>query len=220
MSKFHAIYSKGGVSPEPGGDAHGEVQTLLWTNPNTKVAFGNKKIEIDLSNYDGVIVEFLDNASSSVQNVISRIKVEKNVSHANGGGFVSSGTSGVARNITAVDNTGVTIGNAFSSNENNAYVIPYRIYGYKQYEAGNLSMDANEIVVDANTDKQLDIKSYYLILGVSMATELSLSKGTLIGSIKQSHAGGNDVAAIVYTGDDGIINSAGNSLHIKKIEVG
>ena len=136
MSKFHAIYSKG-------EDNYGEVQTLLWTNPNTKVNFGGKKIEIDLSNYDGVIVEFLDNASSAVQNVISRTKIEKNISYANGGGFVSSGVSGVARNITAVDNTGVTIGNAFSSNENNAYLIPYRIYGYKQYEAGSSSKGGN-----------------------------------------------------------------------------
>ena len=49
MSKFHAIYNKGGVSPEPGGEGHGEVQTLLWTNPNTTVDFGAKKVTLNFS---------------------------------------------------------------------------------------------------------------------------------------------------------------------------
>ena len=56
MSKFHAIYGNGGGTPEPGGDIHGEVQTLLWTNPNTKTNFDAKKVELNLSRYDGVII--------------------------------------------------------------------------------------------------------------------------------------------------------------------
>lgn len=159
MSKFHAIYSKGGVSPEP-GDIHGEVQTLLWTNPNTKVNFGSKKIEIDLSNYEGVIIEFLDNAGSEVQNVISRTKIEKNISYAYGGGFVPSAVSGIARNITTVDNTGVTIGNAFSNAENNAYVIPYRIYGYKQYETGTIEFNWN-VSSSTNASESIFLRNTY-----------------------------------------------------------
>ena len=129
MSKFHAIYGKSGDTPSPGpsGNTYGEVQTLLWENSSPKVNFGNKKIELDLSTYDGIIVEYLDNSSSSVQTIISRLKVGKNITNNYGAGFVSGVESGVARNITAVDDTGVTLGNAFSSTEKNAYVIPAKI---------------------------------------------------------------------------------------------
>lgn len=217
MSKFHAIYNKGGVSPEPGGDTYGEVQTLLWTNSSPNTNFSAQKITLDLSKYDGVIIEYAFSTTKS--QVASRIKLEKNITYAHGGGYFDTGV-GNARNVTVIDDTGVTFTENKDSVAANNVNIPLNIYGYKRYESGNLSTDANEIVVEVNTDKQLDAKSYYLILGVSMTTELSLSKGTLIGSIKQSHAGGNDVAAIVYTGDNGIINSTGNSLHIKKINVG
>ena len=220
MSKFHAIYNKGGVSPEPGGNTYGEVQTLLWTNPNTKVDFNTKKIELDLSLYNGIIVEYYNETTSSVQTIISRVKYEKNISHSLGAGFVNESNTGLARNITAIDDSGITFGNGFGPSELNSFVIPYKIYGYKQYEAGNLSVDADEIILNANTDTQLDVKSYYLTLGVAMSTDLSFNKGTLIGYIRKEHAGANDIAAIVYTGDDGIINTPLNSLPIKKIEVG
>lgn len=141
MSKFHAIYGKGGVSPEPGGDKHGEVQTLLWTNPNTKESFSTKKIELDLSLYNGIIVEYYDDATSSVQTIISRVKYEKNNNHTYGAGYVNSDSTGLARNITTIDDTGVTFGNAFGPSELNNFVIPYRIYGYKQYETGTIEFN-------------------------------------------------------------------------------
>lgn len=216
MSKFHAIYGKG-----KGGDTYGEVQTLLWENTSPKTEFPAQTVNIDLHNYDGVIIEFYDKSTAASQTVVSIIKLPKGIEHAYGCGYKGvSEQAAAARNVSSITDTGVTFENSWSSSSSSYLLIPYRIYGYKQYEPGSLSTDANEIVVEVNTDKQLDIKSYYMILGVSMTTELSLSKGTLIGSIKQSHAGGIDVSAIVYTGDDGIINSTGNSLHIKKIEVG
>lgn len=217
MSFYHAIYSKGGVSPEPGGDIHGETQTLLWENRTPSVAFAAQTVTVDLTQYDGVIVEFTD--TSNPAKINGRIKVSKTTELFGVGLRVTNET--FARNISSLNNSGVGFSDCYKNTTVfNTGFVPLKIYGYRRYESGNLSTDANEIVVDANTDKQLDIKSYYLILGVSMNTKLSLSKGALIGSIEQSHAGGNDVAAIVYTGDDGIINSTGNSLHIKKINIG
>ena len=137
MSKFHAIYGKGGGTP--GGDTYGEVQTLLWTNSNPKENFAAKKVSLNLSEYDGVIIEYAFSIANS--NISSRIKVEKNISYAHGGGYLGSTNAANARNVTAIDDTGVTFtDNKDAATANNAN-IPLKIYGYKQYEAGTIEFN-------------------------------------------------------------------------------
>lgn len=219
MSKFHAIYGKGGDTPS--GNTYGEVQTLLWENSSPKVNFGDKKIELDLSTYDGIIVEYLDNSSSSVQSIISRLKVEKNITNNYGAGFVSGVVSGVARNITAVNDTGVTLGNAFSSTETNEYVIPFRIYGYKQYETGSVAGDHDSVNVSANTDVQLTAGKYYLFLAATNTSTLVFTKGAVITSLTDNVSGGSYAQGAIITPDsNGVINVTNIDGKVKRLSVG
>ena len=50
-----------------------------------------------------------------------------------GSGYYDGG-NGHGRNITAIDNSGITFGNNYyGSAENNGFVKPYKIYGVKEY---------------------------------------------------------------------------------------
>lgn len=126
MSFYHALYGKG-------GDNHGEVQTLLWKNSTPKNVFDAQKISIDLTNYEGVIIEYYASANSSEQTIVSRVKLEKNITYPWGSGY-RSGSENFTRNITAVDDTGVTFDNAWTASADGSVLIPYKIYGYKQYK--------------------------------------------------------------------------------------
>ena len=136
MSKFHAIYGKGGVSPEPGGDTYGEVQTLLWTNTTPTNAFSKQTINLDLSAYDGVIIEYRESTSNN--NISAVIKAAKGSFNNFGGGYGSD--TGKARNILSVNNNGISFDSAIGNEgTNNSILIPLKIYGYKQYESGSIS---------------------------------------------------------------------------------
>lgn len=124
MAFFHAIYGS--------GTTHGEVQTLLWENSSPKKAFNAQTVKIDLTNYDGVIIEFYDKITSVTQSIVSIIKVPKGITHPYGGGYKSSvDQSASARNVTAITDTGVTFDSSWSTTSGGDLLIPYRIYGYK-----------------------------------------------------------------------------------------
>ena len=186
MSKFHAIYGNGGGTPEPGGDIHGEVQTLLWTNPNTKTNFDAKKVELNLSRYDGVIIEYAFSTNNS--NISSRIKLEKNISYAYGGGYIGNSDTASARNVAAIDDTGVT----FTDNKNtvtaNNANIPLKIYGYRQYEAGSISGTPQKSF-EQNVEFDIGIGNYCIatIVGLS-EVDVTPSVGEVVCSIKQAEA--------------------------------
>lgn len=220
MSKFHAIYGKGGVSPEPGGDKYGEVQTLLWTNSSPTTNFNAQTIELDLTNYDGVIVEFASTVRETLGVYTSRIKVAKNVSGAIGGGFTTS-TFGVARGVTSVTNSGVVFNDAHASNKDNSYMIPIKIYGYKQYETGSIAGEAGSVSFSTNADLQLNKNSYYLITAVNN-TAIVASKGTIITKLDSDTVPSSEYygqSVIVFTGETGTVNF-NMSGKAKKISVG
>lgn len=125
MSKFHAIYN-----PEPGSVIHGEVQTLLWTNPSIHADFNPQTVTLDLTSYDGVIIEFnTDGTAGAVGTIVKSGKTSI------GAGFTSIHKElSYSRNYV-VSNSGVVFDNGYSnSNLSPGHCIPIKIYGYKQYE--------------------------------------------------------------------------------------
>lgn len=111
---YHALTGNGGTEP-----------VLLWTNPNTATEFGPQKISVDLSNSKGVIVEFM--LSNSNQLVKSRQLIYKG-EQLFGAGY-TAGANGTSRNITAVEDDGVTFENAVGGSVvSNGLLIPYKIY--------------------------------------------------------------------------------------------
>ena len=217
MSKFHAIYGKGGVSPEPGGNIYGEVQTLLWTNDSPTSPFPRKTISLDLTDYDGVIVEYAPNITETTK-IISRVKCAKSSNNIGSGNIT---TLGIARFIHTVDDNGVVFGDCYASTVDNNNLIPIKIYGYKQYETGRITGEAGSVSFSTNTDLQLDKNSYYLITVVN-STAIVASKGNIITKIDSTTVPSSDYygqSVIVFTGESGIVNfnMAGKA---KKISVG
>ena len=208
MSKFHAIYGKGGVSPEPGGNTYGEVQTLLWTNSTPTTNFSAKTVQLDLSNYDGVIVEFASTVRETIGGFSSRIKVAKNVSGAIGGGFTTE-TFGVARTVTSVTNSGVVFNDAHASNTDNSYMIPIHIYGYRRYEKETLTSSiTNPKTGTANTDTNIGKGNYAMICRYSTDAKAPVfNKGTIVSYLYSALSEGKfSQAILVKANDEGIIN--------------
>lgn len=205
MSLFHAIYGKGST-PTPSEVTFGEVQTLLWTNSSPTSNFSGKTVSLDLSTYDGVIVEYSTTVRETVGNFISRVKCAKNQSLACGGGFITN--IGIARNIVKVTDDGVQFGDAYAASVDNQYLIPINIYGYKQYETGSIAGEAGSVSFSSDSDLTLDKNSYYLIVAVNNTT-LTASKGNIIAKIDSSTVPSSNYygqSAIVFTGDTGVVN--------------
>lgn len=140
MSYFHAINGQGG-SPEP-TPSNDHPPVLLWTNPSPTSEFAEQKVDLDLTGYIGVIVEYAPITSTAVY---SRLYVKKSDTLALGndiylgGGYTQLGSSesrAYSRSITAIDDTGIT----FSKCVNGAAVqnfncVPTKIYGVQEYVA-------------------------------------------------------------------------------------
>lgn len=222
MSKFHAIYGKGGdtPSPGPGGDTYGEVQTLLWENPNPKLDFAPQKVTIDLSEYDGCIIEF--NADASATLLGTRIKSGKT---SIGGGFTSVNADGSFSRTSVIASDGVTFNAGYlNGNISNGHCIPAKIYGYKQYKTGSIAGEHGAVTINANTDINLDADSYYLLYSSDWRDDVTItaSKGTVITSMQTIRTGSTTVyggTAILKTDSKGILNTniAGR---VKKLSVG
>lgn len=136
MSKFHAIYGKGGDTP--GGDTYGEVQVLLWTNSTPSVAFAAQTVTVDLTEYDGVIVEFTD--TSNPTKINGRIKVSKTPELFGVGSRVVNET--FARNISSLNDSGIGFSDCYRDTSLfNTGFVPLKIYGYRQYEAGTIEFN-------------------------------------------------------------------------------
>ena len=120
---------------------------LLWTNPSPTSEFAaERKVELDLTNYTGVIIEF--KYTNDDDFVCNRTYVKKvdilnkkltdnsNVYFGGGCGYTSSSGSWASRGriILSVDNSGVTFGNGgYANSAANSFLIPIRIYGVKEY---------------------------------------------------------------------------------------
>lgn len=102
-----------------------QIGDLLWTNPTPTASFGAQKISVDLSNAKGVIIECMISYNTQMPNI--RTLIYKRETQF-GIGF-TAGTTPTSRNVTAVDDDGVTFATAYSGTAEAATaLIPYKIY--------------------------------------------------------------------------------------------
>ena len=211
MSKFHAIYSKGGVSPEPGGNTYGETQVLLWTNSNPSSNFAAQKVSIDLSNYDGVIIEFRSKRDNKLLNIT---KLGKNELVEN---FGSGNTNNESRtrNINAIDDTGITFSDGYLNGiANSGHVIPNKIWGYREYMKETLtSSTTNQKTLPANKDVIIGKGNYALVVrGDDSTIPFVVSKGAIIGyAYDQATTGFYGQAMLIKPDETGVISVPGSS---------
>ena len=147
---------------------------LLWTNSSPTTEFITQTVDLDLTEYAGVIVEFYH--GDSQQYVSSRVYAKKtdNFSNKFGGGFVVD--TAYAKNILALNDEGIQFDN---TNPNNTACIPYKIYGVKEYvvepvgqlknvtEVYDLSVSGNGTTKTFTATK----KSSYFVFGPGYSTE-------------------------------------------------
>lgn len=114
----------GGSSPVEPEDLS---PVLLWTNPNPTTNFAAQTVSLDLTDYSGVIVEI--NKSGTSQILTTRVYAKKTDDFSVFGcGYIADVS--IARNILAVNDTGVQFG---AVNTGTEVCIPYKIYGVKEY---------------------------------------------------------------------------------------
>ena len=111
----------------------------MWTNPNPATSFASQKVELDLSNYDAVLIQ---------SNWQGQTSYNRYIPHADTYSMVMKGTFGrltginsamavgahtsTSRNAT-VENDGVTFGRGISNQDtyNDACCVPCYIWGIK-----------------------------------------------------------------------------------------
>lgn len=115
------------------------LKKLLWTNPSPLSAFAAQTLSLDLSKYDGVLIESSLSTASTLDGFRMPVFVPKDGNEY----YVEAGQSKVvppASNIGAtiylrlvtVTDFGVTFSTGYAgpSSTNTSVCIPYRIYGY------------------------------------------------------------------------------------------
>lgn len=108
---------------------------LLWTNPNPGSKFSGQTIPLDLTNYDGVIIEF--NVANSVNSLLTRAYIKKSdgSQYLSVGGLYNPSNAKSRGRTVSVSNTGIVLGNGYTDATDNGACIPMKIYGT------NLSLD-------------------------------------------------------------------------------
>ena len=164
---YHSLTGNGGTTPTEDLEP-----VLLWTNPSPTSDFTAQTVSLDLSDYAGVIVEFIKSTTSNKINTRLYAKKNEDVDGIFGAGsYYVKGDSNTARGISVTD-TGVTFAEGYGNMSlNNKTSIPIRIYGVKNYvvepQIGNLlwtnpapaaSFGAQKISVDLSNAKGVIIE--------------------------------------------------------------
>ena len=108
-----------------------ETKTLLWTNASPTSGFANQTVNLNLSNYDSLEIEFKTYSTSSAFHVSRhRIGVESVLTTATGG----SPTLCPVMRIFNSNASGITFVDYFDWNfgKNNTVCLPTKIYGIKK----------------------------------------------------------------------------------------
>lgn len=121
---YHALTGNSGTTP-----VEDLKPVLLWENPSPASEFAAQTVNLDLTDYAGVLVEF--NKSTAQPTFISRIYSKKGETIGSG---CNNTTEAKAREIT-VNNSGVVFGPAINGGTNNVsnIMMPTKIYGVKEY---------------------------------------------------------------------------------------
>lgn len=133
MAYFSATGTSGGQTNEP---------VLLWTNPSPNATFSAQKINIDLSNYEQIIIfakgtsrTLASNSISSVYFLVNDDSTNYNLDgiYAYYGIDVSIPRQYKANRPVSISSTGVTFGNGTAGGSSGVYYcIPQKIYGLKK----------------------------------------------------------------------------------------
>lgn len=108
-----------------------EKKTLLWTNASPTSGFANQTVNLNLSNYDSLEIEFKTYATSNTFNVSRHpIGVESVLTTATGG----NPTLCPVMRIFTSNASGITFSDYFDWNfgKNNTVCVPIKIYGIKE----------------------------------------------------------------------------------------
>lgn len=191
----------GGSSPVEPEDLS---PVLLWTNSNPGAAFAAQTVSLDLTEYAGVIIEFHDNDT--------RLYVKKNDTDNTAGRYTID--TSYTRSITINDNQMVisdtyTAGSNGTQYINNTVLIPYKIYGVKEYVVESVVGDllwTNPNPTTAFTPQKLSV-------------DLSNSKGAIIEVMISTTTQLVCSKQLVYKGDGpvGIGYSAGRVAQTRNI---
>ena len=108
---------------------------LLWTNSNTGTAFNEQTLNLNLTDYKLVLIEFKQYSGTSkfISNVFIKLAVDEVVQTINYSGNMNYI---IARGLR-VNDSGVNFGTAYiynsyaSATPDNNYIVPFRIYGIK-----------------------------------------------------------------------------------------
>ena len=125
-----------------GGGGGDEAPTLLWTNPDTSLAFAQQTVSIDLSEYKSVCIDYRVSNSGTERHAYAFYSIGDNITiPATAQGYPTViGTaygkvgemSSTARNIS-ISTNGITFGTGYAGAQaaSTSYAIPAKIYGIK-----------------------------------------------------------------------------------------
>ena len=108
-----------------------ETKTLLWQNASPTSGFDNQTVNLNLSNYDSLEIEFKTYAGSNTFNVSRhRIGVESVLTTATGG----NPTICPVMRVFTSNASGIVFSDFFDWNfgKNNTVCVPTKIYGIKE----------------------------------------------------------------------------------------
>lgn len=129
--KMALLRKKGGAKNTP---------TLLWTNPSplSSAGFAAQTLSLDLSKYEGVLIESLINTNSTLDGFRMPVYVPKDgvQKYVEAGQLkvvppASNFGATIYSRLVTVTDSGITFSTGYAgpSTTNNTACIPYRIYG-------------------------------------------------------------------------------------------
>ena len=141
------VTSVNGVEADEYGNVQvptgGSARVLLWSNPSPRYSFDAQSVPLDFSGYDGIEVLFHEYDDSTDNTIISSGYIPLDFQYkSDGSALPLYGQGTLARGIVTyyrcfyVHPTGIDfeVANVFDDGNPSlgpAYVIPYRIYGFK-----------------------------------------------------------------------------------------
>ena len=116
------------------GSAKQNKLVLLWTNPNPTASFSAQTVNIDLSSYDGVVIDSARNDSG----YFTRKVIQKGYNGYSFSGWIQPSGFGLNCRLCRVEESGIIFNDAYvyqyagsgSGNVLNTMHIPLKIYGY------------------------------------------------------------------------------------------
>lgn len=154
---INPVLSVNGVEPDENGNVDvsgatgegGSARVLLWNNPYPR-SFGAESVPLDLSGYDGIEVLFYEYDDSVDNAIISSGYIPLDFQYkSDGSAYPLYGQGTLTRGFVTyyrcfyVNPTGIDfeVANAFEDGNpslESSYMIPYRIYGFKNCECDGI----------------------------------------------------------------------------------